>query len=120
VWQRDPKIERLKAVEREELDAAAEEWARRELRPHGFPEWFGAQLKLWTLRFERLARWAKAVVTIAAVGPILLSGYKLTRLMWVRFIARPEMPATGQPTTATDFVERPLPDAGPSKPEPKS
>lgn len=118
MW-RNSKLDRLKALERQELDDAVEAWARRELRPHGFPEWFGAQLKLWTARFESLARWAKAVVTVASVLPVLYSGYKLGRLMWARFVGRAEMPASGVASTATDFVKRPDPVA-PQSPDGRS
>lgn len=103
---RNSSIQRLKALEREELDAATEEWARRELRPHGIPEWLGAQIRLWRARFDALAGWVQVIVKLAPVVSVLGSGYKLVRFMWARHVKDAELPATGIASTTLDRVER--------------
>jgi hypothetical protein len=100
------RLQRLKALEREELDAAVEEWARRELRPHGLPEWLGAQIKLWRVRLDGLAGWVQVLVKLAPVLTLMGSCYKLACFMWAHYVKAADLPATGIASTTLDRVEK--------------
>lgn len=113
---RNSRIERLKALERAELDAAVEEWARRELRPHGIPEWAGAQIKLWRARLDGLAGWVQVIVKLAPVLTLLGSCYKLAWFMWAHYVKAADLPATGIASTTLDRVERPVAGGGATNP----
>jgi hypothetical protein len=106
VWHRDPKIDRLKALERQELDAATEESFRGAFRKRGIPEWLGDRLA----RLGHLAHRVKGLATlIGALGALISASTAIYHRMRGTEVGRAEMPATGQPTIGQDFVQKPPP-----------
>lgn len=104
------KLDDLKRRQREDAEAQFEsEWAGK-LVPHGpltrAAHWFGRNARRWTERLTRVANWIKAVgLLLGAIGSI----WQAARIVWARSVGRPELPATGQPTIATDQVPKPTP-----------
>lgn len=108
-------LDDLKRRQREDVEAQFEsEWAGK-LVPHGpvtrSARWFSRNLRRWTERINRLANWAKGVgILLGAAATI----WQAVRSWWGRDVPPPELPKTGQPTTAVDFVPEPKRGPAPS------
>lgn len=75
----------------------------------------------WGRLSHRLKRWAAAGTVIATLGkPVVKLALKARALYKARSVAPAELPKTGQPTTAMDFVPEPKPVAKPSSGAPPS
>lgn len=82
-------LEALREAQRREVEGRRP-WAR--LR---------AFLKRWTGRVKDVTAF------LTAAGALLAAGKGLWHYMKDREVPPPQLPATGQPTTATDYVDKP-------------
>jgi hypothetical protein len=101
VSRRDYRIDRLKALERAELDAAVEEWARRELQSPSLRGRLFVRLQRWGAKIKDVATF------VGAIGALTTAGAALYHRMRGTEVAPPQTPATGTPTITTDRVPEP-------------
>jgi hypothetical protein len=96
----DP-LSAIKAAQRADAERFAGELT------HG---WFWRQLHAWTRRFDKLG---KRVESLLKFGTALAAFLGVSAKVWHyiadRRIAPAELPAQGEPTIATDHVEKPAP-----------
>jgi hypothetical protein len=69
-------------------------------------DWFGAKLDLWTVRFERLGKWLKAIATVLGSAAAIVA---LIRALRTRNVAPAELPKGGGASTFVDRVDKPAP-----------
>lgn len=69
--------------------------------------WASGKLDLWSARVERIAKLLKNIAL--ALGSLAAIFALIKQLRTRNSVAPAELPATGQPTIATEFVPKPLP-----------
>lgn len=100
--------------------AEAKRLAQEERRARWRARW--AALKaFWGRLGSKAKKWAAAGAVVSSLGkPAWKLVAKVRALYDARSIGRPELPKTGQPTMATDFVPEPKHEAPPLPGVPKS
>lgn len=102
------------------LEAEVRRLGAEERRARWRARWCGLRA-FWGRLEARAKRWAAVGAIVSMVGkPAWKLAIKVRALYRARSVAPAELPKTGTPTTALDFVPEPKPDATQSSGEPGS
>lgn len=113
---RTPRSQGLWKAHQAELDRLGGEERRTRWRAR-----WGRLRAFWGRLGTRAKRWAAIAALISTLGkPVVKLVLKIRELYLAGSIGPAELPKTGQPTTAMDFVPEPKPVVQPSPKDPRS